>query len=48
MAARWSIIYHLIETFIVVWKCVEVSEIGNHGLIDVQDVLKRPHPRLLR
>ena len=32
----------------VVWKRVEVSEIGNRGLIDVQDVLKTPHPRLLR
>ena len=32
----------------MVWKCVEVSEIGNRGLRDVQDVIKIPHPRLLR
>ena len=48
MKARYSIIHDLIETFMVAWKYVQHSEIGDSALREVEDVLKIPYPLLPR
>ena len=48
MQARYSIIHDLVETCVLAWKYVQLSEIGDSALKGVEDVLKISHPLLLR
>ena len=42
MEARYTIVHDLIVRFVVAWKNVRLSEIGDSTLKDVEDVLRIP------
>lgn len=46
--ARYSIIHDLIETIVLAWKYVQLSEVGDSALKGVEDVLKISHHLFLR
>ena len=48
MEARYTIIHDLIDRFVVAWKNVRLSEMGDSTLKDVEDVLRIPYPLLPR